>query len=256
MNVKVTKIGVLVLILIASGVGQNCLGAQELKCDAVRPLPGSRSSYQPRENRCEGLYVADVGVHSIDIVSLTYGNLSFDLQSRLPLRVSVRNQTQALNVRAVAIPPRTYYRMDASIRPGAVLLWPITEVLLPENLTDSRIGIFAWKGVESAKTFVPVLVVTDKSPSPAPQSQPVLLSIQTSFDAETIKWRSARLQAGSCLTFDKWRDANSHLVAAGSAIQISLKQLSEKLNCVEIAARSRDSNDWVTLMIRVEIPAP
>jgi len=253
---NVIKIGALSFILIAASAGQNALNAQALKCDTVRPLPGSSSGYQPRENRCEGLYVADVGVRSIDIVSLTYGNLAFSLQARLPLRVSVQGQTQPLNIRAVAIPPRTYYRMDAPLRPGVVLVWPITDVLLPENLTDSRIGIFGWRGTESSKTFVPVRVVTDKSPSPAPQSQPILLSIQTSFDAETIKWRSARFQAGACLAFDKWRDATSHLVPAGSALQINLKQLPEKMNCVEIAARSRDSNDWVTLMIHVEIPAP
>src|SRR5215831_3793702 len=221
---NVAKIAVLGSFLIAASAAQNPVHAQQLKCDAVRPLPGSSSSYQPRENRCEGLYVADVGVRSIDIVSLTYGSLAFNLQDKLPLHVAAQGQTQPLYIRAVAIPPRTYYRMDAVVRPGAVLLWPITDVLLPENLTDSRLGIFGWKGTESSKTFVPVRVVTDKSPSPAPGSQPILLSIQASFDAETIKWRSARFSPGACLAFDKWQDATSHLVPAGSPLQINLKQ--------------------------------
>ena len=47
----------------------SSLHAQELKCDSVRPLPSSSSAYKNRGNRCEGLYVADVGSRSIDMSS-------------------------------------------------------------------------------------------------------------------------------------------------------------------------------------------
>src|SRR5439155_10238182 len=88
------------------------LSAQELKCDSVRPLLGSSSAYKNRGNRCEGLYVADVGSRSIDIVSFTSGSIRYDLNTKSPLKLSVVGTSPLVNVRAVAITPKTYYRMD------------------------------------------------------------------------------------------------------------------------------------------------
>jgi len=249
------RIPIFLFLLFACLFMLENLSAQDPKCDAVRPLPGSRSSYQKRENRCEGLYVADVGSRSIDVVSFTAGNLAYDLNTNLPLQVAVSSQAPMVHIRGVAIPPKTYYRMDAVLRNGAVLVWPVADVLKPENLTDSRIGILGWTGTEDSKTFVPVAVSTGKPPSTAAKPTPILLSIQASFDVETVKWRSARTQGTDCLAFDQWRDAVTRIVIAGKPIQIDLQQLPGRLNCVEFAARSRDSNDWVTQKIRIEMPA-
>jgi hypothetical protein len=87
------------------------------------------------------LYGADVGSRSIDVISFTSGNLSYDLNSNLPLQVAISSQSPMVHIRAVAIPPKTYYRMDAVLRNGTVLVWPFADVLKPEYLTDSRIGI-------------------------------------------------------------------------------------------------------------------
>ncbi len=229
-------------------------GAQQLKCDAVRPLPGSPSSYKNRGNRCEGLYVADVGAHSIDVVSFTSGRLTYDIGSKMSLRVSASSQAPAVNIRAVAIPPRTYYRMDTVLRSGLPLIWPVADVLLPEKLTDNRIGIFAWTGTENSKTFVPARVAPDKAGQRSPRLNPILLTIQLSFDAEAIKWRWARVQGGRCAAFDQWQDAAGQAVKASRPVQINLQRVPARFGCVEIAARSRDKNEWATLPIRVEIP--
>ncbi len=251
---KAFRINLLLYLLLFCWFQPASLDAQELRCDAVRPLPGSRTSYQKRGNRCEGLYVADVGARSIDVISFTSGNLTYDVGSKLPLRVSVSSRTTSVNVRAVAIPPRTYYRMDAVLHPGVVLVWPVTDVLLPESLTDSRIGVFGWTGTENAKTFVPVRVVTDRSGQVAPGPNPILLTIQVSFDAETIKWRWARAQRDGCAAFEGWQDAITHPVTAGWPVKINLTQVPGRFDCVEIAARSRVSIDWLTLKIRIEMP--
>jgi hypothetical protein len=230
------------------------LAAQELRCDSIRPLPDSPSSYKKRGNRCEGLYVADVGAHNIDVVSFTSGDLNYDIASKVSLRVSVSSQSPLVNVRAVAIPPRTYYRMDTVLRPGTAMVWPVSEVLLPEKLTDNRIGIFGWTGTENAKTFVPVRVAANNSGQPT-RSAPVLLTVQPSFDAESIKWRWAQFHNKKCAAFAQWQDAvRTTQVRAGQPVRIDLQRLPKSLGCVEIAARSRNSNDWATLQIHIEIP--
>ncbi len=230
------------------------LKAQELKCDAVRPLPSSSSAYKNRGNRCEGLYVADVGSRSIDIISFTVGSVRYDLNSRSALKVSALGSSPSVNVRAVAITPKTYYRMDTFLQRGTTLVWPVKDVLLPEHLTDNRIGIFGWTGAESSKIFVPVKLATEPAPAPALPNDHVVLLAQTSFEADSIKWRWAHAQGAGCLAFGKWDDAIRNPITANSPVKIDFSKLSSGVDCVELAARSQVSNDWVTLKIRVELP--
>jgi len=227
------------------------MSAQELKCDSVRPLLGSSSAYKNRGNRCEGMYVADVGSRSIDIVSFTSGSIRYDLNAKSPLKLSIVGTSPRVNVRAVAITPKTYYRMDTVLQRGKSLSWPVTDVLLPEHLTDNRIGIFGWIGNEEGKTFVPVDV---RSGASAPGSDHVVLVAQTSFDADAIKWRWAGTQGKACQTFGSWEDAISHSTPANSPIKVDFKKLPGGVDCVELVARSQVSNDWVTLKFRVEMP--
>jgi hypothetical protein len=156
-----------------------------------------------------------------------------------------------VNIRAVAITPKTYYRMDTVLQHGKTLIWPVTDVLLPEHLTDNRIGIFGWTGTEEGKTFVPVDV---RSGIPAPASDHAILVTQTSFDADAIKWRWARTQGKACQTFGGWEDAISHPTTANSPIKVDFKKLPGGVDCVELVARSQVSNDWVTLKFWVEMP--
>ena len=232
----------------------SSLHAQELKCDSVRPLPSSSSAYKNRGNRCEGLYVADVGSRSIDIISFTVGTVRYDLNSKSELKVSAPGSSPLANVRAVAITPKTYYRMDTFLQRGKTLVWPIKDVLLPEHLTDSRIGIFGWTGAESSKVFVPVKVATEAAKPPTPVNEHVFLLTQTSFEADSIKWRWARAQGQGCSAFGKWDDAIHNPITANSPVKIDFSKLSSGVNCIELAARSQMSNDWVTLKIRVELP--
>jgi hypothetical protein len=175
--------------------------AQELKCDALRPPLSSRSAYRNRGNRCEGLYVADVGSRSIDFISYTVGSVRYDLNFKSPLKVSVLGKSPSVNVRAVAVTPKTYYRMDTFVKHGVALVWPVMDVLLPEHLTDNRIGIIGWTGAESTKVFVPVKVTTEGATAATPAMDHVTLLAQTSFDADSYQvalgGRSASYRVGA-----------------------------------------------------------
>lgn len=226
--------------------------AEEPQCKGLAPLQDSPVGYQKRGDHCEGLYVANVGAHSLAATSFSLGKIRFELSPAVRLQVSAPGQTQPVNVRAVAIPAKTYYRMDAVLPGGASMLWPVRDVLVPANLSDSRIGIFAWKGPENDKTLVPVRVVVQGT---AAKPAPPFLTVQASFDAQRVKWRSAPTRDGACLAFGPWQDAIQQPVTASWPIAINLSQLPAGLHCVEAAAQSGGSMAWETLKLRLEIPS-
>lgn len=240
------------ITLFAAAVFCAPAGAQEVKCTGLAPLQDAQFGYQKRGARCEGLYVANVGARSLAATSFSLGKIHFDLNPQVKLEVSAPGQTQDVNVRAVAIPPKTYYRMDAPLPAGKNMVWPVRDVLLPQNLTDSRIGIFAWKGPENGKTLVPVRVVPQGAPA---KPAPLYLTIQATFDAQLVKWRSAPAPNGVCLAFGGWENAIQRPVTASWPIAINLSKLPAGLHCVEAAAQSDGSMSWETLKLRVEVPA-
>lgn len=226
------------------------LAAQTSRCDRLRPLPNSALQYKDRGNRCEGFYVADVGVRTLELVSFQQGSMAYRLKPGEQLQVSAPGQTASVNVRAVALPARTYYRMDAVLDPGVTLSWPVADVLLPENLSADRIGVFAWKGSEDAKIFVPVRV---KGSSAAPQRAGAVLTVRPSFDVERLKWRSAPINGDRCSAFGQWQDLSTNQVLSQQPVRLSLSLKGK--HCIEVAAEAESSNDWSTMQVRVEIPS-
>jgi hypothetical protein len=228
-------------------------GAQNPRCDGLAQLRGSKSGYQSRGNRCEGLYVSNVGSRSLAAMSFTLGRLRYDLASPAPIEVTAPGQTQPVNVRAVAIPLKTYYRMDATLAPHATLLWPLKDVLAPEGLTDNRIGIFGWRLTDEKETLVPLRVAAKGT---ATASQAPLLIIQASFDAQKVKWRWGASRQGQCSELGAWQDAIQQPVSAGWPIAIDLSKVPVGPHCLEAVAQSGSSTEWSPLKLRIDIPPP
>src|SRR5260370_31783661 len=83
-----------------------CFGAdsraKDTKCKGLPPRQDSQSGYQKRGDRCEGLYVANVGANSLAAMSFSLGKIRFELAPTVRLQVSAPGQKQAVNIRAVA----------------------------------------------------------------------------------------------------------------------------------------------------------
>jgi hypothetical protein len=219
------------------------------QCDQLQPLPGS-FEYKERGNRCEGLYVANVGNKTLDLIGLTRGIIQYSLQSGVVLHVSTAPQSVPVHIRAVAIPPRTYYRMDATMGGNSVLDWPVRDVLAPQDLTPDRIGVLAWKGDFEPRLFLPVKVDAGDSHLAASDTY---LVIRPSFDLEVIKWRSGPIVSGDCSAFGAWKDASHNQILAGQPVRIPLTGLTGQ-QCVQVVAQSGSANDWSEpLSIRVEL---
>jgi hypothetical protein len=128
----------------------------------------------------------------------------------------------------------------------------VDDVLLPERLAASRVGVFAWKGSGSNQVFVPIrAVATGSNSTPLP---PVLLTLRPSFDTQVVKWRWATLSKDGCGQPGQWQDVKPGQVDAGQSINISLEKLAG-LNCLDVAAQA--SSGWANLpQLRVELPQP
>jgi hypothetical protein len=224
-------------------------------CDSLRPLEGTPYQYRDRGNRCEGLYIAEYGSLKIELVSLTRGAIRFSLRPKEKLLVSATPESGPIHVRAVAKPARTPYRMDTILQPGATLLWPVEDVLLPEGISAARIGVFGWKTDGKERVYVPVYITSEASASERGSSAPVVLSIRPSLDARIVKWRSAARKGETCTPFSEWKDASSAGVEADVAVDIPLEGLQGPL-CIQVAAQSTEG-PWFTTIpdLKVQFPA-
>src|SRR4051812_38694212 len=87
--------------------------AQQGNCPGLTPIPGP-DGYQLRRagERCEGLYSSQVSAPPIELVSLTLGQLEYDLNHPMVLEVRpVSPHNTPITVRAVGIMPGLYYRL-------------------------------------------------------------------------------------------------------------------------------------------------
>lgn len=224
-------------------------------CDPkITAVDNYQIGYRSRGDRCEGFYHSEVGDSSIKIVGLVKGNFGFKLDRKEVVEITSSVVTNSLiHVRAVGIPIKTYYRMDAQITPSQKLVWPIGDVIYPQNLSSRKIGVFGWIGGESNKTYVPICA--EANMAPAVSDARIRLFVRTSVDVEVVIWRFSKVVNGDCAKFEKWNDTDSHksLYRTGEPICITLpSNLSGEL-CLDIAAREKNRARWLKRSIRVII---
>ena len=100
-----------------------------------------------------------MSAQSLELISLLRGKLHYDLQPNVQLTIvgpDISGMAQGrIQVRAVAQPLRTYYRMDTILPTNRRMLWPIKDVLLPLRLHADRVGVYGWIETQPEKLFVP-----------------------------------------------------------------------------------------------------
>ena len=123
---------------VALAMGPAAAWAQ---CDqSLRPVEGA-AGYRARGERCEGIYVSPIS-STVRLLSLVRGDIEYHLSPGSDVVVTALHNS-ALHVRAVALVPGAYYRMDARLA-AAALVWPVADVLLEMGLGPDDLGVFAW----------------------------------------------------------------------------------------------------------------
>jgi hypothetical protein len=162
------------LLAAAAAAGAESACDPHLRFRSSDPL-----RYMMRDDRCEGVYLADVSSATLHLASFTASFEDFDptTASELVLRWAAPGPG-AVRVRAVALKPRVYYRMD-TVRAGEepAFRWP-TNVLAGLRLGRSELGLVAWtsvtRGEMGREVYLP-LRVAPREPSGAVRSYRLVL---------------------------------------------------------------------------------
>ncbi len=238
----------------ALSFGQNRSGREF--CDAaLTPVPNDPLAYAGRGNRCEGLYTARVG-GQFEVVSLLIGTLDYPWLEDVDLTVSSPHvRDSVVNIRAVALPEKTYYRMDSRLAPQSQLTWSTGDVLVQERLAAGDVGVFGWVDTERGKEFVPVQVV--HADSTADATAPIHLGVRPAVDMEDVSWRHARFVDGDCMAWTQPEKVFSSRVdsisfSQGDLIPIVLPDRHTAVECVEIFSREA-GGDWLDKPFKIRI---
>jgi hypothetical protein len=246
---------------LALGTAVICMGlvlcalAQAAPCDQrLQPLPGGLG-YRLRQDdiRCEGLYASTVSAPSLEVVSLLIGELRFALESDVRLVVSVPDDLRhrlktPVQVRAVALPLATYYRLDAQLPLEGALAWPVAHVLRPAGLHAERVGVFGWVVHNDEKLFIPLQVTPEGQ---AQERHPMKLVVRSPKDAESLVWR-AYMPAAQDQRLPAWVEGGAVTpIPAGHPVPLVIPNGPTGIMRVEVAAKELNSNRWATLRIQI-----
>ncbi len=225
-------------------IGYGTAHSQCIK--GIIPVENEQIKYRMRHSdpRCEGLYQKPVSaIGSLEVVGLVKGKFRFKLHKDEVIEISspfVRNQP--VQVCALGIPVKTYYRMDAKIDKGMKLRWPAADVICSQKLYAGTIGIFGWIGTGTKITYTPVSVSAKLET--APKDDKINLYLRASTDVERVKWRSCDVVSGTCSGFGKWEEIRLPY-RTGEAVRITLPPSQAGELCVDVAAKEKNSARWL-----------
>jgi hypothetical protein len=235
------KFKIFLSVIVLTITFQELLYAQ---CDKeLRSAESEKTGYRIRSrNRCEGFYESDVSSGSLNIVSVTQGKFKFKLDSNEMITVSPIVNNKTVNIRAVAIPLRTYYRMDAQLDPKTNLKWPVADVLYPKKLKDNKIGVFGWIGDQREKVYVP-LKVTSSMLHDDNNNRDIYVYLRASVDVINMSWRIADLSSDNfCSKAGKWIKSKRGKYNEGTKILCKITADDVKGSvCIQVKADAKDS---------------
>ena len=241
---------VCITILCVLSISMPTVYAQQ--CDPKvqkKAVDNWKLQYRERENRCEGFYTSTVS-SKLDVVGVTEGRFHFALEKEEIMTLSSSFVIdQPIQVRAVGIPSKTYYRMDARIDPEGTLVWPVADVLDVEKLPAKEVGVFGWIGTETEKVYVPLAVAN--TIEPVDNDGKIRFVVRPAIDVENVQWRVADVVDGACGQMGAWEKPRKSSYKKGQPITFILPEREGAELCMEMAARSEKTAEWEKKLSRV-----
>lgn len=157
------------------------VSAQESHCDPnLHPRGTSPLRYRLHGDRCEGIYIKEVGSTTLLVASLTESFEDYDLSSGKDLIIEwTAPGDGGIHLRAQGVRPRLYYRMD-TLRPpqSKSYAWP-SNILAALKIGRKDIGLVGWTrypvGKIKRNVYVPLRVTQRRNPSGSGRYQVVVV---------------------------------------------------------------------------------
>lgn len=193
--------------------------------------------YQMRDTRCEGLYEQQVSSSVIALVSFytTFEPFEPSEEVRGSITLDWHNAPGAnrVNVRAVGIAYKLYYRMDAQVVADAKPFAWSKNVLDSLRIASKDIGVLAWSALTFGEgrdeverdVFLP-LEVYQTSPT---NSSTYTVSVMPRMDLEKVYYRVATAEDGyrGELLSEKYTSLDHGNYPAGRPVTFQLEGLKE-----------------------------
>ena len=230
--------------------------AQGISCDHhLKPVPGGVGYARRAEGqRCEGLYQSTVSSVRLQLVSVLKGKLEFDPERHQILNVTAPEvpgtENRPVRVRAVALPLKTYYRMDAVLPRGGALKWPLQDIIERIQLSADNIGVYGWVHDKEGRLFVPLSVTAGDDVAAGTGTEPVRIIVRSAVDLARLVWRTAD-EDGQVLDQQEYATAP---LRAGHPIVLTLAAGNTAVLKVDIAGLPLQSDRWAKLRLRVLRP--
>jgi hypothetical protein len=243
-----SRLAVMLLFVLSLSIPGDGFG-DDTFCSGVKPINGDLG-YKHRGSRCEGFFESDVSADTLQIVSLLQGTIPSDWGRNIVLEISAPGSIrEPVNVRAVPLTARPYYRMDGVLRSDVPMDWPVGEVLFPSGIKQSNLGIFGWIGPENDRTFIPLRVSKHGA---QPLTGENILIVRSGVNIDKVVWRSAALQGEQCGGYTNPGPARGPF-AADAPIRIPLGNLAPN-SCVDIQANKSGTTERLRLTLKVRVP--
>ncbi len=166
-HVSMVRVFILLFVLVTDGIIHEA-SSQIQSCDPYLEQPeGDPYGYRLRDDRCEGVYVKQVGSTALVVASLTESFEKYDLNSTKDLVLQWKAPgSEAVKLRALGLRRRLYYRMD-TIRPthSQSFRWPLS-LLSALEIPRDDLGILCWTqhrmGNKDIDVYVPLRITQMK----------------------------------------------------------------------------------------------
>ena len=160
-------------LLVLALLSTTAAGAQVNTCDPLLIQPQNNPyGYRFRGDRCEGIYVEQVGGEGLQIASWTESVAAYDLTSARPLVVEwdSPDKTQ-VRLTAHALRRRLYYRMDALSQAGKQSFRWKVDLLDSLGIGSDELGILASQNLRAGDAthlvYLPLRIAQTGQPAHA-----------------------------------------------------------------------------------------
>lgn len=224
------------LLLIFCYSGNTLILAQ---CDnSLTPASDDLISYQYRQNRCEGFYIAQVSSNPLEVVGFIKGTFSYELTPSEQIEV-IPETPNEINIRAVGIPMTLYYRLDGTASQGNSLVWRVGDVLYRESVPSHNIGIYGWVKEGLREVYFPVQ--TRATISQPQHDDTYRIYLRSSTLLSDLRWRVHCSSNNKSSPYIRYSNGN---IMAGEPIIIEIPQTMSGDCTLEIASMIHGTSDF------------
>jgi hypothetical protein len=200
-----------------------------LPCDSnLLHLAAPVNGYQPRGDRCEGVYARQVAGTTLFLSSFTETFEKYDLNADDPLIIQWSAPADSgIQLRAETIKAGLYYRMDARAGPrDSVYRWP-NRILSSERLAKSDLGVLGWTritlGGRRRIAYVPLAITQKSTPTSCGPLQ-MAFSTETRLTEVLVSLSQLDSTGAETRVIKQDEALNRGFYPAGSPILVTLKR--------------------------------